>query len=70
MWTGLPIMGSAQEYFKYAQECCRWAAEARNDKDREDLLSMAKAWTHLALSGRGTLQSACDNYAAKQSSRS
>ena len=42
-------MGSSREYWQHAQECARWAAEAKK-KDEHDLyLEMAKAWTHIAL---------------------
>lgn len=43
------IMRAAHEYLQYAQECTRWAAEAKNEQDRQAFLDMAKAWTAAAL---------------------
>ena len=35
---------SRNEYHNYADECLRWAAEARNEKHRQIYVEMAKAW--------------------------
>ena len=43
-------MTTSREYLQYAQECWRAATEVKSEKDREDLLEMAKAWNQLALS--------------------
>lgn len=43
------IMNTADEYWQYAHECTRWAVEAKNEKDRDAFLDMAKAWTMVAL---------------------
>jgi hypothetical protein len=43
-------MGTASEYLAFAQECTRWATEAKSEKERKDLLDMARIWTQLALS--------------------
>ena len=41
-------MGSSREYWLYAKDCAKWAAETKN-KDDQDLFSdMAKAWTNIA----------------------
>jgi hypothetical protein len=37
------------EYLQYAQECARWALEAKNEQDKQVFLDMAKAWTVAAL---------------------
>ena len=42
-------MNTADEYWQYAHECTRWAVEAKNEKDRDAFLDMAKAWTMVAL---------------------
>jgi len=42
-------MGSSREYWQYAKECARWAAEAKQNDEQELLLEMAKAWTNIAL---------------------
>jgi hypothetical protein len=42
-------MSDLNEYRQYAQECVRWAAEARSQEDQETFLEMAKAWTRIAL---------------------
>ena len=42
-------MGSSREYWQYARECARWAAESKAKEDQEALLQMAKAWTNIAL---------------------
>jgi hypothetical protein len=44
------IISDLNEYREYAQECVRWAAEAKDQEDRETLLEMAKAWTRVAIS--------------------
>ena len=42
-------MPKPPDYLQYARECNRLALEAREGKDRELLLAMAKAWTELAV---------------------
>jgi hypothetical protein len=42
-------MGSSRAYWRYARECTRWAAEAKNEDDQKLLFEMAKAWTNIAL---------------------
>jgi hypothetical protein len=42
-------MGSSREYWLYAKECARWAAETRSEEDQDLFLDMAKAWTNIAL---------------------
>jgi hypothetical protein len=43
-------MSSSKEYLQYAQDCTRWAAEAKNNEEDQKLfIEMAKAWTNLAL---------------------
>ena len=42
-------MGSSREYWQYAKECARWAAETQNKSDQDLLLQIAKAWTNVAL---------------------
>ena len=42
-------MGSSREYWQYAKECARWAAEAKQRDEQELLLQIAKAWTNIAL---------------------
>jgi hypothetical protein len=55
-------MGSSREYWQYAKECARWAAEARRRDEQELLLEMAKAWTNIALVETDvTNQSACSD---------
>jgi hypothetical protein len=34
---------------RHAKACTRWAAEAKNERDREILLEIAKIWTQMAL---------------------
>lgn len=42
-------MGSSREYWLYAKECARWAAETRNKEDQDLFIDMAKAWTNIAI---------------------
>jgi len=42
-------MGSSREYWQYAKECARWAADAKETEEQKLLLEMAKAWTNIAL---------------------
>jgi hypothetical protein len=51
-------MALPADYQRYAHECLRWAAQAQIEKDREQLLDMAKAWTHVALAQRDVIRQA------------
>ena len=42
-------MGSSREYWLYAKECAKWAAETNNEEDQDLFIDMAKAWTNIAL---------------------
>jgi hypothetical protein len=42
-------MGSSSEYWRYARECARWAAQTKDQEDQDLFIDMAKAWTHIAL---------------------
>jgi hypothetical protein len=42
-------MGSSREYWLYAKECARWAAETKNKEDQDLFIDMAKAWTNIAI---------------------
>lgn len=42
-------MGSSREYWLYAKECARWAAETKDQEDQDLFLDMARAWTNIAL---------------------
>jgi len=39
---------TVDEYHSYARDCLRWAAKARTEEQREQLLSLAKDWTQAA----------------------
>jgi hypothetical protein len=42
-------MGCSREYWLYAKECTKWAAETNNKEDKDLFIDMAKAWTNIAL---------------------
>jgi hypothetical protein len=42
-------MGSSREYWQYARECARWAAQSKDQEDQDLFINMAKAWTNIAL---------------------
>jgi len=42
-------MGSSREYWLYAKECAKWAAETKNKEDQDLFTDMAKAWTNIAI---------------------
>jgi hypothetical protein len=42
-------MGSCKEYWQYARDCSRRAAEAKNEDEQKLFIEMAKAWTNVAL---------------------
>ncbi len=42
-------MGSSREYWQYAGECARWAAQSKDQEDQDLFINMAKAWTNVAL---------------------
>ena len=42
-------MGSSSQYWQYARECAKWAAQTKDKEDQEIFLAMAKAWTNIAL---------------------
>ncbi len=37
-------MTSAKQYRDYADECLKWAKEAKSDEDRESLIQLAQDW--------------------------
>lgn len=41
--------GSPREYWLYAKECAKWAAETKNKEDQNLFIDMAKAWTNIAI---------------------
>ena len=42
-------MMTANEYWKFARECTRWAYQTEDAEHRKAFLDMAKVWTQLAL---------------------
>jgi len=42
-------MGSSREYWLYAKEFAKWAAETKNKEDQALFTDMAKAWTNIAI---------------------
>ena len=35
-------MGSSREYWQYARQCARWAAQSKNHEDQDLFVKMAK----------------------------
>jgi hypothetical protein len=46
-------MTTADEYKHFADECMKWAREAKSDVDRKAFLDMARAWTVAAAKANG-----------------
>jgi hypothetical protein len=46
-------MSTVNEYHTYARDCLRWAARARTEQQRKQLLSLARDWTQSALGLEG-----------------
>jgi hypothetical protein len=46
-------MATADEYRQFAEECFRWARDAKTDADRKAFLDIARAWTQAAPRGNG-----------------
>ena len=46
-------MSTVNEYHTYARDCLRWAARARSEEQRKQLLSLARDWTQSALGLEG-----------------
>ena len=42
-------MVSSREYWQYARECARWAAQSKDQEDQDLFINMAKAWTNIAV---------------------
>jgi hypothetical protein len=42
-------MSTVDEYHHFARDCLRWAARARTEDQREQLLTLANDWTQAAL---------------------
>jgi len=40
---------TVEEYHKSARDCLRWAAKARTEEQRKQLLSLAEEWREAAL---------------------
>jgi hypothetical protein len=43
------VMETAAECHQYAEECVRWAARAKTEKQRKGFLEIARAWREAAL---------------------
>jgi hypothetical protein len=48
-------MTTPQEYRQYAEECLRWAREAKTEIERQQLLELANAWVQAAALQDGAL---------------
>jgi hypothetical protein len=48
-------MTTTTEYREYAQECTRWAAQARSEAMRTAFLDMARQWMEAALRVQGVI---------------
>ena len=46
-------MSTVNDYHTYARDCLRWAARARTEEQRKQLLSLARDWTESALGLEG-----------------
>jgi hypothetical protein len=46
-------MATADEYRQFAEECLRWARDAKPDEERKAFLDMARAWTQAAAKTNG-----------------
>jgi hypothetical protein len=46
-------MTTPNEYRKFAEECLRWARDAKTDAERKAFLDMARAWTQAAARTNG-----------------
>jgi hypothetical protein len=50
-------MMSRDEYRRFADECIRWAHNAKTEESRRMFLDMAAAWTELATKARSGIDS-------------
>jgi hypothetical protein len=41
-------MAVSDEFRQFAEECLRWAREAKTEVKRDALLTMARTWIHVA----------------------
>lgn len=41
-------MAVSDEFRQFAEECLRWAHEAKTEAKRDALLTMARTWIHVA----------------------
>ncbi len=48
-------MAKADEYHAYARECRQWASSPKSEDQREQFLSLGRAWTHAALQIEGVM---------------
>jgi hypothetical protein len=37
-------METSEDYWRYAEECFKWAREAKTDDERQQYLDLANAW--------------------------
>ncbi len=42
-------MSKADEFRQYAEEALRWAAQAKDEKQKQALLDLARTWTQAAV---------------------
>jgi hypothetical protein len=48
-------MKIAADYQEYAEECLRWATEAKTEEEHKAFIAMARSWTEAALCMEGVL---------------
>jgi hypothetical protein len=53
-------MGSATEYRHFAEECFRWARDAKTDEEQKTFLDMARTWTQAAAQRDGGAMTPAD----------
>jgi hypothetical protein len=51
----MPALSKPDEFRQYAEEAMRWACHAKTEKEKRNLLELARTWSQAALASDSTV---------------
>ena len=51
----MPALSKPDEFRQYAEEAMRWAFQAKTEKEKRNLLELARTWSQAALASDSTV---------------
>ena len=51
----MPALSKPDEFWQYAEEVTRWAFQAKTEKEKRNLLELARTWSQAALASDSTV---------------